>query len=165
MLNRKALVTTAGLILLAGCGGNPSDRIAEASPATGDKLVEYSYGIADIVNLGDNADLVQRFCKNAFDAKCPADITSKLDELGFRSGGTGVDLAHTFTLWKADELDGSGDLSATDEVYLRAAYKVALGREPDEGGAQSNLAFIKQGGGRKQMLRSMLESVEFKGLQ
>ena len=41
----------------------------------------------------------------------------------------------------------------------------ALAREPDQGGALSNLTFIKDGGDRKQMLRSMLESQEFKNLQ
>ncbi len=49
--------------------------------------------------------------------------------------------------------------------YFWAAYKVALAREPDEGGALSNLTFIRDGGDRKQMLRSMLESQEFKYLQ
>lgn len=164
-MNRDTILAAASVILLAACEGDPSDRISEADPATGDKLVEYSYGIADIVNLSDNADLVQRFCKNAFDTRCPADITAKLDEFGFRWGGTGVALADIFTMWKADEFDGRPDLSSTDEVYLRAAYKVALGREPDEGGAKANLDFIKQGGGRKEMLRSLLESQEFKGLQ
>ena len=62
----------------------------------------------------------------------------------------------------ADEKDGETDQSSSDEDYLKAAYRVALGRDPDEGGAADNLTFIQDTGNRKQMLRSLLESVEFK---
>lgn len=151
--------------MLAACDGDPTEQLAKAEPSTGEKLAEYSSGITDIVSLGGNADLVQRFCKNAFAGACPADVTSRLGEVGFMSGGTGVDLANAFAVWVADEKDGNPDLSSSDEDYLWAAYKVALAREPDEGGALSNLTFIKDGGDRKQMLRSMLESQEFKNLQ
>ena len=156
----------AGAILaLAACDGDPTEQLAKAEPSTGEKLAEYSSGITDIVSLGGNADLVQRFCKNAFAGACPADVATRLGEVGFMSGGSGVDLANAFVVWVADEKDGNADLSSSDEDYLWAAYKVALAREPDEGGALSNLTFIKDGGDRKQMLRSMLESQEFKNLQ
>ena len=81
-----------------------------------------------------------------------------------KADGSGVDLANAFVVWVADEKDGNADRASADEDYLWAAYKVALGREPDEGGALSNLTFIKDGGDRKTMLRSMLESQEFKNL-
>lgn len=161
-LQRRIL---AGAILaLAACDGDPTEQLAKAEPSTGEKLAEYSSGITDIVSLGGNADLVQRFCKNAFAGACPADVATRLGEVGFMSGGTGVDLANAFVVWVADDKDGNADLASADEDYLWAAYKVALGREPDEGGALSNLTFIKDGGERKTMLRSMLESQEFKNL-
>ena len=155
----------AGAILaLAACDGDPTEQLAKAEPSTGEKLAEYSSGITDIVSLGGNADLVQRFCKNAFAGACPTDVATRLGEFGFMSGGSGVDLANAFVVWVADEKDGNADRASADEDYLWAAYKVALGREPDEGGALSNLTFIKDGGDRKTMLRSMLESQEFKNL-
>ena len=161
-LNAAALL--AAMLALAACDGDPTEALAKAEPAVGDKLAQYSAGITDIVSLNANADLAQRFCKNAFAARCPADVGTKLGEFGFASGGTGVDLANAFIVWVADERDGNADLASKDEDYLWAAYKVALAREPDEGGANSNLAFIKDGGDRKSMLRSLLESREFKTL-
>ena len=73
-----------------------------------------------------------------------------------------MDLAHAMGVMLADEKDGETDQSSSDEDYLKAAYRVALGRDPDEGGAADNLTFIQDTGNRKQMLRSLLESVEFK---
>jgi len=161
---QRAILAGAILALVA-CDGDPTEQLAKAEPSTGEKLAEYSSGITDIVSLGGNADLVQRFCKNAFAGACPADVATRLGEVGFMSGGSGVDLANAFVVWVADEKDGNADLASADEDYLWAAYKVALGRDPDEGGALSNLTYIKDGGDRKNMLRSMLESQEFKNLQ
>ena len=158
-------ILAGAILVLAACDGDPTEQLAKAEPSTGEKLAEYSSGITDIVSLGGNADLVQRFCKNAFAGACPADVATRLGEFGFMSGGSGVDLANAFVVWVADEKDGNADLASADEDYLWAAYKVALGRDPDEGGALSNLAYIKDGGDRKNMLRSMLESQEFKNLQ
>ena len=152
------------LLLLAACDGDPTEPLAKAEASTGEKLAQYSSNITDIVSLGGNADLVQRFCKNAWATKCPGDVAGKLGEFGFASGGSGVDLAAAFVVWVADEKDANPDLSSTDEDFLWAAYKVVLAREPDEGGALSNLQFIKDGGDRKALLRSMLESQEFKQL-
>lgn len=160
--------TTAALggafLLLAACEGDPTKPLAKAEAATGEKLAEYSSNITDIVSLGGNADLVQRFCKNAWATKCPADVAVKLGEFSFASGGSGVDLAAAFVMWAADEKDANPDLSSSDEDFIWAAYRVVLGREPDAGGALSNLQFIKDGGDRKTLLRSMLESQEFKQL-
>ncbi len=154
-----------GCLVLAACEGDPTEQLARAEPATGDKLAQYSAGITDIVKLGENADLVQRFCQNAFAAPCPADVATKLGEFGYSSGGSGVDLANAFIIWVADEKDGNADLASSDEDYHWGAYKVALAREPNGDGSVSNLTFIKDGGDRKAMLRSLLESEEFKRLK
>jgi|GEM_PF-2532875 len=165
MTIRNGCIGLLSLVALGACGGDPSEKIAEASAATGEVLAKHSSRIADIISLSDDADLVQRLCANTLAEKCPVDVTARLSEYGFSGNGTGVDLAHAFANWKADELDGVKDQQSTDEIYLRAAYMTVLAREPDEGGAQSNLAFIRQGGDRRVMLRSMLESVEFKNLR
>ena len=145
---------------LAACG-DAKKAIAEADVAAGDKLQTYSQNISETVDLAASPDLVQRFCRNGWGAACPADITEKLKDNGY-SNGTGVDLAHAMVVMLADEKDGETDQSSSDEEYLDGAYRVALGREPDEGGAADNLTFIQDTGNRKQMLRSLLESEEFK---
>lgn len=158
-------VTLASGLLLAACGGDPVEAVAKAKPAEGEVLRKYADGIADTVDLAANADLVQRFCKNGFGGPCPTDIAAKLKEAGYANGGTGVDLAYIFVLLAADQKDGEPDLISSDEDFLFAAYRVALGREPDTGGAKDNLTFIQDTGNRKIMLRSLLESEEFKGQQ
>lgn len=160
-----ASLAALGCLVLGACEGDPSEQLAKAVPATGDTLAQYSAGITDMVKLGDNADLVQRFCHNAFAAPCPADVATKLGEFGYSSGNSGVDLANAFIVWVADEKDGNADLASSDEDYLWGAYKVALAREPNGDGSISNLTFIKDGGERKAMLRSLLESDEFKRLK
>jgi hypothetical protein len=145
---------------LAGCG-DAKKAIAEADAAAGAKLEAYSQNISETVELAASPDLVQRFCKNGFGAACPPDITDKLKDNGYVSG-TGVDLAQAFVVMLADQKDGETDQSSSDEDYLAAAYRVALGRDPDEGGAKDNLTYIQDTGNRKQMLRSLLESEEFR---
>lgn len=155
-------LTAAAALLLAACGGDPVDAVAKAQPATGDALVKYSKDISDSVDLSANADLVQLFCHNGFEGPCPAGITATLHEAGYPNGGTGVDLAHVFVTLVADKKDGEADFSSSDEDYFHAAYRVAFGRDPGEGGALDNLRFIQDTGNRKTMLRSLLESDEFK---
>jgi len=152
----------ASMMLVAGCGGDPVEAVAKADAAQGAALEEYARNIAETVELAANPDLVQRFCKNGLGGACPADITAQLSDHGYASGGTGVDLAHAFAVIVADQKDGDPDLTATDEDYLMSAYRVALGRDPDEAGAVDNLRFIQDTGNRKQMLRSLLQSQEFK---
>lgn len=147
--------------VLAGCGPDPAEAVASAEAAKGDALGQYAKDIAETIDIAANPDLVQRFCKNGFGASCPADITVRLAEHGYASGGTGVDLAHAFVVMLADQKDGEPDLIATDEVYLASAYRVSLGRDPDQAGAVDNLRFIQDTGNRKQMLRSLLQSEEF----
>lgn len=145
---------------LAACG-DAKKAIAEADVAAGDKLQTYSENISETVDLAASPDLVQRFCRNGLGTPCPADITEQLKDNGYVSG-TGVDLAQAFVVMLADKKDAETDQSSSDEDYLYAAYRVALGRDPDEGGAADNLTFIQDTGNRKQMLRSLLESEEFK---
>lgn len=162
MTRMSGLVGVAVMTLLLGACGDPKKAIAEADAASGEKLQEYSSNISETVDLVANPDLVQRFCKNAFGTACPADITERLADNGYGGGGTGVDLAQAFVVLLADQKDGETDQSSSDEDYLEAAYHVALGRAPDAGGAQDNLTYIQDTGNRKQMLRSLLESDEFK---
>jgi Domain of unknown function (DUF4214) len=155
-------IASASLVLSA-CGGDPDEAIAKAQPATGAALERYAKDIAETVDLATSADLVQRFCKNAFGGPCPANIDATLAEHGYAGGGTGVDLAHAFVMAVADQKDRNPDLIVSDEDYFHASYRVALGREPDDGGARENLRFIQDTGNRKVMLRNMLQSEEFKG--
>lgn len=165
-MRQSSVLAFAGtMILLAGCGGDPAEAVAKAEAAQGDALDEYARNIAETVDLAANADLVQRFCKNGLGAACPDDITVRLGQYGYASGGTGVDLAHTFAVMVADQKDGDPDLTATDEDYLVGAYRVALGRDPDDDGTNGNLRFIQDTGNRKQMLRTLLQSMEFKNQQ
>ncbi len=159
---RAAFIVFAASIMLVGCEKDPSDAVAKAKPAGGEALATYAGGMADTVDLSANADLVQRFCKNGLGGPCPADIAARLKDAGFANGGTGVDLAHVFVTLVADKKDGEADFSSSDEDYLFAAYRVALGRDPDAGGAKDNLIFIQDTGERKTMLRSLLTSEEFK---
>lgn len=166
MRGYRAAGLTAFALLLAGCGGgDPKEAVAKAEAVSGEKLTEYSRNISETVDLAANPDLVQRFCKNGLGGPCPANIDDQLKDYGYAGKGTGVDLAHAFALIVADKKDGNPDYSASDEDYLYAAYRVALGRDPDQGGAQDNLRFIQDTGNRKTMLRSLLESEEFKGQQ
>ena len=162
-MRMSSLVVVAGtLILLSGCGGDPADAVAKSEAAQGEALTEYARNIAETVDIAANPDLVQRFCLNGLGAACPEGITDKLKEFGYASGGTGVDLAHAFVVMVADQKDGNPDLLVTDEDYLASAYRVALGRDPDTGGATDNLRFIQDTGNRKAMLRTLLQSEEFK---
>jgi len=156
------VASVAALFALSACGGDPDEAVAKAQPATGAALETYAKNIAETVDVAGSADLVQRFCKNSLGGPCPGDINAKLTEYGYASGGTGVDLAHAFVMMVADQKDANPDLTATDEDYFVSSYKVALGRDPGEGGALDNLRFIQDTGNRKQMLRSLLQSEEFK---
>ncbi len=159
---RSLLLAACAAFALAGCGGDADEAVATAEPAAGEILDTYARNMADTVDIAANPDLVQRFCKNGLGGPCPETITKQLADAGYVGGGTGVDLAHVFVVMVADQKDGDPDLSSTDEDYLFSAYRVALGRDPDAGGAADNLRFIQDTGNRKQMLRSLLQSEEFK---
>lgn len=161
---QRGLFASLTVIALAGLPActDPGEAVAKAEAASGDSLNTYSRNIAETVDIAANPDLVQRFCKNGFGTACPENITQQLEQHGYLGGGTGVDLAHVFVVMVADRKDGDPDMSSTDEDYLLSAYRVALGRDPDADGAQDNLRFIQDTGNRKQMLRSLLQSQEFK---
>jgi len=163
MIRMFAYVLPAAL-LIAACGDS-GKTLATAEPATGAVLANYSRNITRSFQLGKDASLVQLFCRNATGARCPADIADRLKTYGFVDNLDGVDLAHAFVAMAADAKDGSADKSSSDEDFLAAAYRVVLNREPDQGGATENLKYIKETSERKNMLRSMLESQEFKDLR
>jgi len=165
MMTRIVCGLACSIALVACSGKDASQRLAEATPAVGQDLEKYSRGITRSVQIGKDAALVQRFCKNTTGQACPPDIAEKLKPFGFVDGLTGVDLAYAFVAMTADAKDGVADQSSSDEDFLVASYRVVVAREPDQGGALSNLKYIKETGERKSMLRSMLESDEFKRQQ
>jgi hypothetical protein len=160
---RAALVLLAGLACVA-CEKkvDPGPAVQATKPATGAQLASYASNSRDQVELARDAPLVQLFCQQATGKPCPADIETRLAAYGFKDKLTAVDLANAFTMMLADSIDGSPDLNSSDEDFLAAAYRVVLNRSPDVIGAQSNLKFIKETGQREQLLKSMLESEEFK---
>lgn len=161
----KRMLVFAAFLTIGACGGgDPAVKLANSSPAAGATLKQYSDSITDRVRLDVNADLAQRFCKNLLSTPCPSDLVAKLEAYGFRGEGTGVELAAAFSNMEADILDGQTDQKSDPETFMRAAYKVILGREPDQEGAKVNLRFIKESGERNQLLRAMLQSPEFKSL-
>lgn len=152
-------------LLLAACGDSAeqlAEKLEAAAPATGATRETYSRNITRAVQIGKDASLVQLFCANAMAARCPADIAGKLKANGFVDNLDGVDLANAFAVMTADAIDGAADMTSSDEDFLAAAYQVVLNRAPDQEGALTNLKYIKDTGERKSMLRSMLESEEFR---
>jgi Domain of unknown function (DUF4214) len=163
MTKMFAYVLPAALVF-AACGDS-AKQLAAAQPATGATLETYSRNITRAFQLGNDASLVQLFCRNATKERCPSDIGAKLKDYGFADNLDGVDLAYAFVGIAADAKDGTPDKSSSDEDFLASAYQVVLNREPDQSGALDNLKYIKESGERKNMLRSMLESKEFRDLK
>ncbi len=161
-MTRRWMFAAAGLVALAGCGGPDPKAIAAAQPATGEDLVAYSQNITDAVRLDKDAKLLQFFCRNTSGQPCPPDIAAKLEVYGFKGHGSAVDLAYAFAMMAADAKDGEMDKTSTNQDFLAAAYRVVLDRAPDESGAMTNLAFLSEGGDRKTLLRSLLQSDELR---
>jgi Domain of unknown function (DUF4214) len=159
-MQRTMAVCAAALALLAACDAKEPD-ITQAVPATGEVLQDYSKNITETVKIGSDGELVQYFCMNVLAGPCPADIGERLRPFGFADDATGVDLGYAFAMMAADAIDGAADFVSDDQAFLKGAYKAVLGREPDEGGGRSNLAFIQDTGQRRTLVRSMLESTEF----
>lgn len=157
------LVVVAAAATLSACG-DPAQQLAEAKPASGAALINYSKNATDNVSIGGNADLVQRFCKNQSGKPCASDIAVELKDAGFEDQGPANELGDAFAKIEADKLDGTPDKQSSNEVYVRALYRVALGREPEAGAetAQSNV--LKQGLGRPGLVRAFMESPEFRSL-
>lgn len=157
------LVGIAAAATLAACG-EPAQQVADAKPASGEALAKYSKNATDMVSLGASGDLVQRFCKNQSGKPCPADIADELKEAGFLGEGPANELGDAFTRIEADKIDGTPDKQSTDEIYVRALYRVALGREPEAGAETAQANVLKQGLGRPGLVRAFMESPEFKAL-
>lgn len=162
----KRVLMAAGIAaaLLGGCEDAPMQPLAEARPATGEALDGYAKDATEIVRLGHNGDLVQRFCVNMTGALCAEGMAEQLKTAGFSGEGPANELGDAFAKLEADRLDGSADLASTDEIYVKALYRVVLAREPDAGGEASNLKFLKSGNGRVSLVRAFMQSPEFRGL-
>ncbi len=52
----------------------------------------------------------------------------------------------------------------SDEKFVRLSYLTLLNRNPDKGGAQFWTSFLKNGGSKKELIKSFLSSEEFKNL-
>ncbi len=162
-MKRGRMAARIAAVVLSGCGGDPALPLADTKPATGAALKEDSKNATEIVGLGRNADLVQRFCVNMTGAACPADIGGQLKTAGFLGEGPANELSDAFAMLEADRIDGAADLQSSDEIYVKALYRVALAREPDAGGESSNLEFLNSSNGRPVLVRAFMRSQEFKG--
>ncbi len=158
------LVAVVAASTLTACG-DPTQQLATAEPATGMALVRYANNATDVVGLGPNADLVQRFCLNQTGKACADDISEQLKKVGFAGEGAANDLGDAFAKIEADKIDGTPDQQSTDEVYIKALYHVVLAREPDDGGAKSHIKALQDGVGRTGIVRAFMESAEFRSLK
>ncbi|HOY77879.1 MAG TPA: DUF4214 domain-containing protein [Hyphomonadaceae bacterium] len=157
------LIVVAAAAALSACG-DPAQQLATAKPASGPALVKYSRNATAEVSLGANADLVQRFCQNQTGKPCASDIAAELKSVGFDDHGPTNELGDAFAKIEADKIDGTPDQQSSDEVYVEAAYHVALGRAPEVGAVAAQSKALKDGVGRVAMMRSFIQSTEFKAL-
>ncbi|MDZ4761011.1 MAG: DUF4214 domain-containing protein [Alphaproteobacteria bacterium] len=146
---------------LAACGG-PSAPAVTVEPASGGALAEYAENINDGADRRRDAPLYEYFCLNALGMACPADIEARLETYAVAGAASRVDLADSFTRLAAAETKGDPAALLSEEEYLTAAYRVVLGRPADPGGLAENLSFLERTGERNTVLRSMLQSSEFR---
>ncbi|MBI1340421.1 DUF4214 domain-containing protein [bacterium] len=160
-MTARWLLATA--LLLCSCGP-PPPAFGTVAPASGDELAAYSEAITERVNRATDASLYEYFCATALAAPCPADLEARLAPFRTRGAGSRLDLADAFTRLRAaiEKDDPNGISQLSDEEYLGAAYRVALGREIDDEGGRANLEFLRRTGERKTVLRSLLQSNEFR---
>ena len=158
------LVIVAVASTLSACG-DPAQQLADAKPASGAALAKYAKNATDDVSLGANGDLVQRFCQNQAGKPCADNIADELKRAGFAGQGPANELGDAFAKIEADRIDGTPDYQSTDEVYVTAVYRVALGRAPEEGAVSGQSKALKQGVGRPGLMRSFLQSPEFQALK
>lgn len=155
----KRIVLVAGLLAASACQDN--SPVATVAPATGAELAAYSEKITDRADRRKDASLYEYFCKNALSSPCPADISNRLEPyLG--DDKSRVDLADAFARLKAASVASDPTAPLSDEAYVKAAYQVALGRDPDPSGCAANLKYVEDTGDRGGMMRSLLQSAEFK---
>lgn len=164
MMKSGLFVAVAAVFALSACG-DPVEQLATAKPASGAALAKYSNDATDMVSLGSNADLVQRFCQNQSAKPCSDAIADELKAVGFLGEGPANELGAAFAVIEADRIDGTPDQTSSDEVYVRALYHIALGREPEAGAEAGHSSALKQGLGRPGLVRAFMESAEFKQLK
>lgn len=154
------------LALLSGCGDG-REKLAGATPATGDVRVDYANKIKDGVNIGKDAAFVQVFCQNISGTPCPETIGDQLKTYGFSNGKTGIDLGYAFAMLAADKKDGSADGKSSDADFIEGAYRAVFARAADPGGIETYSAVIKDGSieSRKVMVQTILQSPEFKSIK
>jgi len=158
---RSVIMCLGSLAGLLACG-QPSGPIPTVPPAGPEERVEYSRSITDRADRRRDASLYEYFCLNALDAPCPEDIDAQLAGVTVQGDRSRLGVADGFVRLLAARRSGDADGPITDQAYLDAAYQVALGRAPDPAGAADNLAFIQNAGERELMLRSLLQSNEFR---
>jgi hypothetical protein len=159
---RHTVLTILSVFTLAACN-DPATSLADAQPAAGAQLQEFSRQWNDKVDLGRAAPLLQRYCVNMSGAPCAPDIIDRLRQYGFNDGAAGVDLAYAFIRMGADAKDGVADQKASDEDFVSSCYRVMFGREPDADGAAHHLGTIKEQGegSRRALAMAFLRSPEF----
>lgn len=155
------IVLTACAALAASACSEKAPEPGTVPPATGASIVEYSENITDISTRAKDASLYEYFCSTALEGPCPADIDAKLDSYRSGQGESRVDVADAFIRMYAEAHKDPETDYITDEEYLKAAYKVAFNREPDEAAWTDHLPFLQQTGERKLLLKNMLTSQEF----
>lgn len=159
---RYLVLTILSASALAACN-DPAKSLAEAQPAAGSQLKEFSKQWNDKVDLTRATPLLQRYCANASGAPCAPNTIEQLRQYGLNDDSTGVDLAYTFVRMAADAKDGTADQKASDEDFVSSCYRVMFGREPDPEGAAHHLGSISGRGeeGRKALAMAFLRAPEF----
>jgi hypothetical protein len=156
---REVLIALA-VAGLSACGGKPKD-VTTADLPSEREIKAIANDMTAETSAKKDAPLYALLCQRALATSCPADIDDKLKPFYSQTEGTRLALADAFVNLKASELAGSETVA--DDVYLRAAYLVALGREPDAEGSKAHLDYIARTGDRTTVLRAMMQSPEFKG--
>ena len=154
-----ALIACAALAV-AACGEKAPEP-GTVPPATGADLIAYSENITDISSRAKDASLYEFFCIQTLETPCPADIDDRLGAYRSGQGESRVDVADAFVRMYAELHKDPETDYITDEEYLKAAYKVAFNREPDEAAWSDHLPFLQQTGERKLLLKNILMSAEF----
>lgn len=160
-LNMRRISALCAGLLAAACSPPPAPY-GVTPPADAAARAAYAETITDAYKPAENVDLAEYFCVNALASPCPSDLDARLAPFRTRGVNSRLDLADAFTRMKAAADGGDPAAVISDEAYVAAAYLVVLGRPIDAEGGRDNLEFVARTGERKQMLRSLLQSAEFK---
>lgn len=159
---RVAVLAFVSIAALAACDGS-SGELAQAKPAAGAQLQEYSRQWNDEIDLASAAPLLQKYCMNMSGAPCAPDTVERLQQYGFSDGGAMADLGYAFVRMAADAKDGVADQKASDQDFVSSSYRVMFGREPDAEGFAHHVASIAGQGeeARRALTVAFLRSPEF----